>query len=199
MSLQTHCVLVAVAFTTLLVSSVPGRLSADEVTMPDLPDGLSIKLVLPEMKPTRALVNTGFYVPKVELKNESDAPMVLWPFLDIDVLNADGTPAPPSMHIGRWGLITAPSQIEDIGYVTLEPGKTHTIPIVFKGYSYDPHAIRAWRFVPDREYRVNLRYEFDRAKVIKQFGARCKVLEAPEQPWNKIAPAKWESVIELKL
>lgn len=184
---------------SLVGGIVHAAVAADDVAMPNLPDGLSIKLVLPEVKPTRALVNTGIYVPKLELKNESDAPMTLWPFLDIEVLNADGTPTPPSMHIGRWGLITAPSRIEDIKYVTLEPGKTYTMPIVLKGYSYDPHAIRAWRFVPERDYRVNLRYEFDRAKVIKDFGENCKVLDAPEQPWNKISPAKWSGTFQLKL
>jgi hypothetical protein len=171
----------------------------DDAVMPELPDGLAIKLVVPKDKPTRATVNTGFYVPRIEITNETDAAITLWPFVSINVLHEDGTPVSPSMHIGRWGLIGAPSMLEDIKYVTLPAGKTHAIPVAINAYGYDPHAIRGWRLVPGKTYRVVLHYEFDRAKVIKAFGAGCKEPDAPEQPWNKIAPVNWVKELELKL
>src|SRR5688572_6317670 len=93
--------LISIVVVALLFAGQRFVRADDDVKMPDLPDGLEIKLALPEMKPTRATVNTGFYVPQLELTNTSDAEMILWPFISIDVLKDDGTPAPPSMHIGR--------------------------------------------------------------------------------------------------
>jgi hypothetical protein len=173
--------------------------AADDVAMPDLPDGLEVKLVLPDMKPTRAAVNTGFYVPQLELTNIGDAEMTLWPFVSIEVLKDDGTPAPPSMHIGRWGIISAPSMLEDIKYVTLAPGKTHKIPIAINAYGHDPQAIRGWRLSPGNTYHVALRYEFDREKVVKEFGMGCKEPDAPDKPWNKVAPLRWAEEFKLEL
>jgi hypothetical protein len=197
MSRQIRLISLFVSVAVLLVSrALPADEDGPKVMQPA---GLAIKFVVPEAKPTRATVNTGFYAPKLELTNDTDAAMTLWPFLEIEVLDAAGKPAPPSMHIGRWGLIGAPSRLEDIEYVTLAPGKTHTIPVTIHAYGFDPHAIRGWRLLPDKNYRVVLRYEFDRAKVVKEFGEGCKEPDAPEQPWNKIAPVKWTTELELKL
>jgi hypothetical protein len=167
--------------------------------MPDLPDGLEAKLVLPELKPTRALVNTGYYFLRFELTNTSDKEMTLWPFIEMEVLHADGTPVPPSMHIGRWGIISAPSRLEDIGYVQLAPGKTHTMKIALNAFAYDAHAIRGWRLVPQKSYVVKLRYEFERDAVVKEFGANCREPDAPEKPWNNIQPVLWAEEVKLDL
>jgi hypothetical protein len=192
--LRPAMLLLAVAF------SFPANVLQAEEEMPAvIPDELAIKLVVPELKPTRAMVNTGYYEPKLELTNKSDKAIVLWPFLHLDVLDDAGKPVPHSMYIGRWGIREAPSQLEGIEYVTLEPGKTHTIPISFKSFGYDAHAIAGWRLVPDKNYRVVLRYEFDRASVVKEFGEGCAEPDAPEQPWNKIIPVKWKHELKLEL
>lgn len=174
-----------------IVSASPHALCAEE--------GLAIDVIVPEDAPTRAAVNSGAYEIKVRMQNNTKELMILWPYLSVELLDADDEPVPPVRNIGRWGFIATPSILEGIPFAALKPGEKRTIAVVLSGYQWDADRIVGWRVSRDSNYRVLMTYEYDRAAVVEKYGRGCKRPDAPEQPWNRARPAKWMQEIELKV
>ena len=115
-------------------------------------------------------VNQGRFTISLALKNTSKVDIVLWPYLSVQVLDADGKLVQKSRNLGRWGLIRSPSVLEEVRFVTVKPGKTHTIEFNMKQYMFDADTISAWRLEEPGEHKARLHYAYDRAKVKKKYG-----------------------------
>jgi hypothetical protein len=158
---------------------------------------LTITVVVPKKPPTLGEVNDGTFKAHVKLENTSKESLVLWPFLSAKLLDSRGKPVRPSLYLGRWGLRQSDSVLEDIPFITLKPGQTHNLEVGIASYILDPMAITGWQLPSKGEYKLELRYEYDRAKAKKAFGDGCRDIDNPKRPWNHALPISRK--IEIKL
>jgi hypothetical protein len=162
-------------------------------------DPVKITVELPKDAPTLDQVNQGKYKVAVQLKNTGKKDLVLYPYLGVEVQDAKGKAVPRSRFIGRWGLLTTNSIVEGIPFVFLKPGKTHKIEIGLPFYLYDENAITGWKLPAKGQYKLVLRYRFDRADIKQKFGRGCKDLDNKTKPWNRALEINKKVEVKLKV
>ncbi len=139
----------------------------------------------PKASPGLKEINQGQFKVSFAIKNTGKEVAVIWPYLSVQVLDFEDQPVKKTRDLGRWGLIRSPSILEEIRFVTLAPGKTHTIEVNLKQYMHDADKISAWRLAEPGEYTAVLHYHFDRAKIKKKYGKGCQAIDDPMKPWNQ--------------
>jgi hypothetical protein len=159
--------------------------TAQEAKDKKVPEVLEFRVAPTAENPTVAQVNKGDYAVNLTMKNVSDKELVLWPYLEAKVLDEAGKDVRRSRFIGRWGLRKGNSILEDIPFVRLKAGESHTFKVTVGAFPYDAKAITGWTLSAAGEYTLELRYRYDRAEAKKTFGKGCKVLDDPRQPWNQ--------------
>ena len=106
---------------------------------------VKISAIVPGSPPTLARVNTGRFRIQFQIENTSKDALVLWPYLTLKVLDDKGVPVPKSGNLGRYGLRDSDKSIlEDVPFVTLRPGATHTIDVSLSNYLWNSTAIQSW-------------------------------------------------------
>ena len=130
-------------------------------------------------------VNSEDFGVVVKLRNTTDEEVIVSPFLSVKLFDADYKPVPRSKNIGRSGFRRTGSALEEISFVSIPAGKTHEIKINLQHYANDPLMVAGWRIEEAGEYRLEIRYHFDRQHAKKTFGKGCLNIDAPEKPWNR--------------
>jgi hypothetical protein len=133
----------------------------------------------------------------VTLKNTTKEDLVLWPYLSLRVLDAKGKDVPRSRFIGRWGVRGTPSILEGIPFKTVKAGKSLTIKFAVSGFMYDADAIKGWKLPKAGDYKLVVRYHYDRAAARKKYGEGAADIDNADKPWNKAVEI--DSKEEIKL
>jgi len=149
------------------------------------PHGLFFFAGMPKMRLTLDLVNGDAFRYAVSVRNRGDKAVVLWPYLGLRVLDADGKEVAPSTRTGRFGRRGSANILEGVRFVTLEPGKTWSFQEGLKRYMHDPDWITGWRLPRPGTYTLEFTYAFDRDAQKKRCDPAWKLLDDPAQPWNK--------------
>jgi hypothetical protein len=144
-------------------------------------------------------VNSSDFAVVVRLENKTKKDIVLYPFLSVELFDADGKPIKMSTKIGRYGLRFTDSILEGISFVSIAPGKKHEITINLKKYMKDPSVIAGWRISKPGVYQMKMRYNFDRKLAKSKLGKGCKSIDSPEQPWNKALEIDEKIQVKLKV
>ena len=150
-----------------------------------VPEGINIYVVSPKEMPTISEINSGKYKIKLRFENQRKSKVLLWPLMEVEVLNDDMSPTERAKNIGRFGLVRTNSILESIEFVELPPGKTHEIAVVFDNYRYDPFVLTGWKFADPGKFHVRLHYHFDRDKVKESLGKGCLEIDHEDKPWNR--------------
>jgi RNA polymerase sigma factor (sigma-70 family) len=160
--------------------------SPDQVVVAKGPaEPVKISAIVPGSPPTLAQVNTGRFRVQFQLENTSKEPLILWPYLTLKVLDGDGQSVRLSRNLGRYGLRSGNNSIlEDVQFVTLQPGATHTFDVSLFNYLWNSKAIQSWELKAPGTYTLELHYRYDRAEAKKEFGAGSKDIDNPKNPWN---------------
>jgi hypothetical protein len=167
----------------LVAAGAPISPAANKVLEPKPP--VNITASLTEASPTLRQVNRGTFEVALTIENTDNGDLVLWPFLAVQVLDAKGRPVARSQNIGRWGDRNAPSVLEEIPFVELQPGKALEIQVQLHRYLHDAEAITGWQLPGSGNYQLVLRYKYDRTTTKKKYGAGCKMINDPDRPWNR--------------
>jgi hypothetical protein len=162
-------------------------------------DPLQITVDVPKKAPTLGQVNWGRFQITVNLKNTGKKDLILWPYLSLEPLDAKGKAVERSRFIGRWGRRSTDSILEGVPFITLGPGKVHKFKFAVSGFFLDADAITGWQLPAAGEYKLVIRYQFDRAAVKKKYGSGCKDLDNAKQPWNRAHPADWKKEVKVKV
>lgn len=133
------------------------------------------------------------------IENTTDAEIVLWPFLDVEISDSDGRAIDRSTNIGRNGFRTTDSILEGIRFQTVQPGQVHKIEINLKRYMYDSKTITGWTLGESGEYEIKLSYKFDRETVKRELGKGCRDIDNADHPWNRAVEAKQDISFELQV
>ena len=171
------------------------RLLFDE----SIPKGISVYIVSPKEMPTLSEINSGTYKIKLRFENNRDAKVLLWPFMEVEVLNEDMSPADRAKNIGRFGAVRTNSLIESIKFVELPPGKSHEIEVVFNNYRYDPIVLTGWKFGDPGKFHVRLNYQYDREKIKKLLGKGCPEIDQVDKPWNQALEIDKKETLKLNI
>jgi hypothetical protein len=162
-------------------------------------DPLKISVESPKKAPTLDQVNRGRYKVTVLLKNTGKKELILYPYLGVEILDTKGNAVPRSVFIGRWGRYSTDSIVDGIPFITLKPSKSHKFEVVLSHYRYDENAITGWKLPAKGQYKLVLRYRFDRAAIKMKFGRGCKDLDGKTKPWNQALEIDKKMEVKLKV
>jgi len=150
------------------------------------PEPLKLAIELPPGQTTVRDVNDGNYNIVVKLENASSSTATVWPYLSIELLDAEGNNVAPSKAIGRHGLRSGDKSIlEGMEFAKLKPGEAYRFDVNLADYQRDPEMLYGWQLLGQGEYTLQVHYKFDRASVKERFGEGSKVLAQADQPWNR--------------
>ncbi|MHC5011353.1 MAG: hypothetical protein ACYTG6_10440 [Planctomycetota bacterium] len=152
----------------------------------DAPRAAKVALTFhrPKMPMTVDLVNGADFRYVLRFANEGTEPVVLWPFVALEIRDADGNAVPPTRRLGRWGRRRGPCYLTDIPFHELAPGEKWELEDAFARYGHDPDLITGWQFPGPGDYTLVFRYFFD-AEVKSRCPADFTPLDDPEQAWNR--------------
>lgn len=122
------------------------------------PHGLCFFVGLPKMRLT---VDTPISF-VVKVTNKSDKTVVLYPYLTLRLLDADGKEVKRSRKIGRGGLRMHDHPMEGVQFVVLKPGEKWSIKEVLKRYMHDPKWITGWKNPGPGKFTLEFTYSYDR-------------------------------------
>ncbi|MHC4940308.1 MAG: DUF4232 domain-containing protein [Planctomycetota bacterium] len=125
------------------------------------PHGLGFFVGLPKMRLT---VETDIQF-TVTVTNKSDKTVVLYPYLSIRLLDADGKEVKRSQKIGRGGLRRADHPLEGVKFVVLKPGEKWRIQESLKRYMHDPKWITGWKNPGPGDFTLEFTYAFDKKQL----------------------------------
>ena len=148
------------------------------------PHGLRFHCGLPKMKLTPAIVRGREFRFSVSVKNLSDDERVLYPYLTLRVLDAQGNPVPYSRHLGRGGLRAPGNSLEHIAFVTLKPGQSWSFQDCLVRYMHDARWINGWKIEKAGSYTLEFTYAFDLAKAKEGCDPQWNRLDGAKEPWN---------------
>jgi hypothetical protein len=163
------------------------------------PHGLRFQAGMPKMRLELDHVNGKEFKYAVTVRNLSDKTVVLWPYLRLRVLDADGKEVAFALRRGRFGLRRTENLLEDVKFVTLEPGKTWSFMEGLALYTHDPEWIAGWKLPRAGTYTLEFTYEYDRATQKKKCDPKWKLLDDPAQPWNKALEFKHTFRTEMRV
>ena len=92
--------------------------------------------------------------------------MVLYPYLSLRLLNADGTDAKRSRKLGRGGLRSPGHPLGGVNFVTLKPGEKWTMRERLMQYMHDPKWITGWKPSAAGTYTLEFTYAYDRKRAL---------------------------------
>jgi RNA polymerase sigma factor (sigma-70 family) len=177
-----------------VVAQTGGQAQLQTVRQRSLPT-MSLSVEVPPEKPTLSEFNSGQYKVTVHLHNISDHDAVVWPYLTVKVLDAEGNAIPPAEHLAHNGL-----HLEQMDFVTLKPGKVHKVEVQFGRLAkHDPEGISAYELSERGEYILEVNYQFDREAVKKRFGEGSPGLDHPDQPWNRAVQFQKRAEVHIQL
>lgn len=133
----------------------------------------------------------------VTVKNTHKKAVLLWPFLALQPVDANGKVAPTTQNFGRWGRVRYSCFPRNISFITVEPGKTHTFRSGVGSWMLDAESIIGWKLAAG-EWTLKLAHRFDRAALLKRCGGRCKVQHGdPAWPWNRALETDWSTTLKV--
>jgi hypothetical protein len=183
-------------------SQVPGRASPiaamEDCGPPQSEPAKVLKLGAEPIKDAvtlKQVLSDRFHV-KVFLENTGKEPVVIWPYLLLEIRDKLDKRVIDSKIVPRWGLILAPSIIEEMNWATVQPGAKYTFRACVWHYTHDPKHIRGWKLRAG-EYTLIFKYRYDRAVVKETYGNACKDLKNPKRPWNQAIEFEQEVVVKL--
>ncbi len=193
-------------YLTTLILSVAGILAAvvavGEAASPKPSSAsepvLEFKVESPKEPVSLQVANSRRFIIPFKIRNISDQKVIVWPFLDLELIGPDGKVVHRALNRGRFGF-SAGSLIESISFYPVAPGETHEIRINLNLYEYDLMALTGWRIEERGTYTLKMRYEFDRKAAKKELGKGCKDLDNARKPWNRAIEAKKVVSIKLKV
>jgi len=150
------------------------------------PHGLRFNLGLPKMRLDLATINApapGFVV---SIRNRGSKPVVLWPYFELTVLDANGQVVKPVRRRGRWGRRRRGGcYLVDVPFLEIAPGKIWSTKASLADFRLDASALVGWQLPAAGPYTLRLRYSFDRAAAKKRCDPKWKRLNDPKEPWNR--------------
>jgi len=149
------------------------------------PHGLRFECGLPKMRLTLGLVNGKEFQYVLRVRNQSSETVTLFPYLRLRVLDPEGREVAPASRIGRHGLRFHDCFLEELKFVTLQPGETWSVDDGLASYMHDPEFITGWKLPAAGKYTLEFTYAYDRAALKKRCNAGCKAHDDPERPWNR--------------
>jgi len=163
------------------------------------PQGLRFECGLPKMRLTLGLVNGKEFQYVLRVRNQSDKTVTLCPYLQLRVLDAAGKEVAPAARRGRWGLLMCDCFLDQLQFVTLQPGETWSVEDGLASYMHDPEFIMDWKLPAAGTYTLEFTYAFDRAATKKRCRAGCEAHDDPKRPWNRALELKHTFTCELKV
>ncbi len=149
------------------------------------PHGLRFSRSLPQMALNAKSAQSGEFRYVLRVQNRSSETVVLWPYLSLRVLDAERNEVARSTNIGRWGRGRSARFLAEIGWITLEPGKSWSAEESLHRYMHDFEMIRGWKLTGPAEYTLEFTYRFDRDAIKKLCDPAWEALGDPDQPWNR--------------
>jgi len=149
------------------------------------PMGLRFNAGAPKMRITVADVNLDGFGFSVSVRNRGQETVVLWPYLSLRVLDAQGKEVKPALRRGRWGLGRSKQWLEDVKYVELKPGEAWSFLTPLTRYVHDESFILGWELEQAGTYTLEFTYRFDRAAAKATCDPEWELLDDPERPWNR--------------
>lgn len=146
---------------------------------------------------TLAAANSSDFAITLQIENPAENEVLIWPYLSVELLDADGKPVKRSRGLGRWGRRKTPSIIEGIKFPAIAAKASHDININLQHYSWDPGMLIGWKLTAPGDYTLKLHYNFDRAAIKTRYGKGCENLDGADQPWNKAREI--DQTLEVKL
>ncbi len=163
------------------------------------PHGLRFSCRLPEMALDAKLAQSGDFRYVLSVENRSSETVVLWPYLSLRVLDAEGNEVARSMNIGRWGRGRSARFLAETGWITLEPGKVWSVEESLHRYMHDFEMIRGWKLTGPADYTLEFTYRFDREAIKKLCDPAWEALGDPQQPWNRALSFEHKFTAALRL
>lgn len=175
-------------FTSTVVLSqevaVPSQ-AATEKPAERVPENLQITLEKPEAVPTLDELNSGKSFFRLKIKNTGKQPVVIWSHVTATLADGQGQAVDHSWNYGRYGIrFDKKSILEHCSFVGLAPGRTHVIKIKLSDYP-DAGFLAGWSLDAPGDYTLQVRYQYDRNAMKKQWGEGCRILEKPTAAWNR--------------
>jgi hypothetical protein len=132
----------------------------------------------------------------IRITNAGAAPVVLWPFVSIEVLDARGQVVKPTSFRGRFGRRKQSCFLEAVQFATLEPGKSIERPVTLNPYMHDPQAIVGWKLAP-AAYTLRARYAYSRSEFVARCKLDCEFHADATKPWNMAVEVEREASLQI--
>lgn len=149
------------------------------------PAGLRFNVGVPKMRLSLAYVNSDEMKVSITIRNRGNETVVLWPYLSMRILDANGKEVKRCQHIGRWGLGRNKQWLANLKYVTLAPGEAWDLATPLANYMHDEKWIEGWKIPEPGTYTLEVTYRFDRAAAKGTCDPGWDALNDPEKPWNR--------------
>jgi hypothetical protein len=149
------------------------------------PKGLLFRVGVPRMQLKLAHVNGDAMKLSIGVVNRGKETVVLWPYLSMRLLDANGQEVKRKLRQGRWGRGRSERWLEQVKYAKLAPGETWEFTTRLSRYMHDEKYIEGWEVPEPGTYTIEVTYRFDRAAAKKGCDATWEALDDPQQPWNR--------------
>jgi len=127
----------------------------------------------------------------VRVSNASDQELVLFPFFELEVLDAKGQEVDTTQNMGRWGMRPEGCFLEADSFLVVPPRESHDLRQPLNFYMTVGSAT-GWKLKSAGEYRLRFRYAFDRAAYRKLCSDGCSGHDDPTKVWNRAFEGKLE-------
>lgn len=146
---------------------------------------IQLEVKIPKMRFTAEAANSGEYEISVVLKNRSEEPVVVGPYLRLEIRDESGVALKPSRKLGRFGRRSSDCFLQKLQFDTIDPGKSVSRKVKLSAYSIDPEFVLAWKMAAVGDYELTFTYWNDTKVLSSHCSQECESHDNPESPWNR--------------
>ncbi|MEM7163957.1 MAG: hypothetical protein AAF581_00750 [Planctomycetota bacterium] len=160
---------------------------------------LSLEVSRPRMLATVANLNSGEFEIQVRIKNNSEKPQLVSPYLRLEVQDSDGNTVKPSRKLGRFGRRPRGCPLPKLKFDTVAPGESVTRKVKLSRYMTDPDYILAWKLAAAGIYKLVFSYDYDPSQLLPRCKEDCESHGNPESTWNRAWVGRAAKTLELRV
>lgn len=179
--MREHAYLVLAALCVVTVNGAFGQTPPSAKKKP----AVRIEISVPAKGDVRTVESRGIPI-TLELVNESEAEVVFWPYVSLEITGADGKPVKPSRALGRFGLRKHACLLRCMGYETVPARTTRRHESTSKLFTLDPALITGYRRLSPGVYTLVFRYSASRKDIRATCRSECADHAKGSSPWNRV-------------
>ncbi len=148
---------------------------------------LTIEFVVPEKIALKTINDDEYNGLVLRFTNSSEKDVVVYPYFNLVVKNADGKEIEAHTWIGRWGMREKDCFIEchEGMFSTVPAKKSLDVKFGIASFCQSPDAITGWGFSSAGTYTIEAKIVFNREALLAACKGGHAIHADPKQPWNR--------------